>query len=510
MTSIISSLQESAPSAIIELFQLELSQQIHGSNESYYFHSGTRLTSPPGGIFWAGRQYLRFPIEAEGFEYLGNGQLPRPRIRISNVLNTMSALLLAVNTEYPGNDLTGAKVTRIRTLAKFLDAANFPDNINPYGTPDPSAELPREIYYIDRKTTENKEFVEFELAAAFDLAGVRAPRRQCIANLCQWEYRGPECGYIGAAGYDANDNPINLISPPNFTGGSATISVGTVLNVGDYLRSSNGWYKAIMQATGEFVVYAKNNKQVWSSLSTSQAQWGPLYLKVRPAQVTINRIDNNFEVWSTNTKTDVTGFSFVEWLPTNLTVGRQAAFLWEIFGDEPNNIGATRTKSYEFVKPLRTLTVTYTARVTDAGSDHYSGRRKVWALVSEEYKTRSGTYDTGSQIVDGTVTVSATNPYRVTPQATLTEVGRRYNVIGATGNVSYFGLQDDGNLVLVESGSNVTWQSGYSSNVEPKYAGPADPGLDVCGKRLTSCEKRFGFDQPLPFGSFPGVGTYYT
>ena len=42
---------------------------------------------------------------------------------------------------------------------------------NPLGTPDPTAEFPQEIYSIDRKSTENREIVEFELAAPTDLAG---------------------------------------------------------------------------------------------------------------------------------------------------------------------------------------------------------------------------------------------------------------------------------------------------------------------------------------------------
>ena len=50
---------------------------------------------------------------------------------------------------------------------------------NPLGTPDPTAEYPREIFQIDRKATENREVVSFELAAPSDMAGVRAPKRQC-------------------------------------------------------------------------------------------------------------------------------------------------------------------------------------------------------------------------------------------------------------------------------------------------------------------------------------------
>jgi lambda family phage minor tail protein L len=33
---------------------------------------------------------------------------------------------------------------------------------------------------------------------------------------------------------------------------------------------------------------------------------------------------------------------------------------------------------------------------------------------------------------------------------------------------------------------------------------------DVCGKRLSSCKARFGTTAELPFGSYPGVGTFFT
>ena len=40
----------------------------------------------------------------------------------------------------------------------------------------------KEIYSIDRKSTETREVVEFELAAPTDLAGVRIPKRQCTRS----------------------------------------------------------------------------------------------------------------------------------------------------------------------------------------------------------------------------------------------------------------------------------------------------------------------------------------
>ena len=118
------------------------------------------------------------PIQVEGFAFQ-KGQLPRPTLTISNALGTITAILLNVNSTTTGNDLTGATVTRIRTLARYLDSINFPGNTNPFGTPDPTAEFPKEIYKIDRKSAENRDIVEFELAAVFDLAGIRAPKRQC-------------------------------------------------------------------------------------------------------------------------------------------------------------------------------------------------------------------------------------------------------------------------------------------------------------------------------------------
>mgnify|MGYP003135635901 CR=1 FL=1 len=176
-SSVISDLQSVNPSAIIELFSLETDLELHGSSQVYRFHNGTSLNNN-GDIVWAGDQYLKMPIQATGFAFQ-KGQLPRPKLTVSNALGTITAILLNVNKVTAGNDLAGAVVTRIRTLAKYIDAVNFPGGVNPLGTPDPTAEFPKEIYKIDRKAAENRDVVEFELAAAIDMVGVRAPQRQC-------------------------------------------------------------------------------------------------------------------------------------------------------------------------------------------------------------------------------------------------------------------------------------------------------------------------------------------
>jgi len=178
---VFSEVQKINPSAIIELFVLQLDNALHGSSDIYRFHAGSNLNAN-GEIVFAGNTYLRFPVEATGFAYQ-RGKIPRPKLRVSNATGLISSILVTVNQVTRGNDLTGATFTRIRTMARFLDAVNFPGNTNPLGTPDPSAEFKRQVFSIDRKSAETREVVEFELAGSLDMAGVKAPGRQCTRAL---------------------------------------------------------------------------------------------------------------------------------------------------------------------------------------------------------------------------------------------------------------------------------------------------------------------------------------
>jgi lambda family phage minor tail protein L len=191
-------IQTLTPSAKIELFELDAAVL---GGPIYRFHAGTNGLREP--VTWAGEQYSPFPIQATGFEHSGQGPLPRPRLRVANVAGVMSALVMMYD------DLAGCKVERIRTLAKFLDAVNFPGG-NP--TADPDAEYPREVYYIDRKASEDRDMVEFELASSLDMAGVMFPSRQVVQNYCPWAYRGSECGYTGTSYFDTNDQVAPVLA----------------------------------------------------------------------------------------------------------------------------------------------------------------------------------------------------------------------------------------------------------------------------------------------------------
>lgn len=231
------------PSSIIELYEVTTSTRIHGVCDVYRFHAGVNAKQITGHVVWAGNTYYAWPVEAEGFEYTGNGSMPRPKIRIANVDGTITAVLLELAQFSYSADLAGARVVRIRTLARFLDAVNFDGDTNPLGTPDPAASLPEEVYFVDRKSGETSELVEFELVSALDLAGVRAPKRQTINNICQWRYRSPQCGYIGTAYFDENDNPTNeagdvcgkrLTSCEVRFGANALLPFGSFPGIGQY------------------------------------------------------------------------------------------------------------------------------------------------------------------------------------------------------------------------------------------------------------------------------------
>ena len=202
ISSIYADLSALAPDAIIELFELHYDNTLHGSTDILRWHAGSNA-DVTGNITWNSNDYARLPVQAEGFEYTNGGTLPRPTLSVANLDGAVTALLLGVNLTTPGNDLTGAKVKRIRTLKKFLDGESAAD---PYAT------FPIEEWFIDRKATESRDVVSFELASKFDLSNKELPNRQVVANICQWQYRSSECSYTGSNYFDVNNNSVGTLA----------------------------------------------------------------------------------------------------------------------------------------------------------------------------------------------------------------------------------------------------------------------------------------------------------
>jgi lambda family phage minor tail protein L len=169
----INSLQHST---IVHLFELDLSALGVTVNPVLRF---CNLTNGTSSVFWKGLEYPPFPIKAEGYEYNGKGSLPRPTVTVSNLLGVITNLVL------DNDDLLGAKLTRKRTLARYLD-----------GMPNANTtiEFPDDVYFIERKVNENALFVEFELASTLDLEGFMIPNRIMTTAFCAWR-RSSECIY---------------------------------------------------------------------------------------------------------------------------------------------------------------------------------------------------------------------------------------------------------------------------------------------------------------------------
>lgn len=100
--------------AWVNLFELDLTPL---GGTVLRFHPGTNALRQP--VVWQGNTYTPFPIVVDGYAVSGSGQFARPRLVASNVLGVMTALADAYD------DFVGMKLTRKRTMVKYLDAVNF-------------------------------------------------------------------------------------------------------------------------------------------------------------------------------------------------------------------------------------------------------------------------------------------------------------------------------------------------------------------------------------------------
>jgi lambda family phage minor tail protein L len=195
------------PSALLEFFVIYY-DYVNFPDEKLYIHGGTNGIE--GSVYWQGEEYAPFPIQSSGFESKGDGSLPRPKLAVSNQDFFVSNLIRRYS------NLVGAKVIRKRTFVKFLDDKNFsptaakPLGANPYGSADPKAGLEDQVFFILRRSSESKAVVEFELASPLELDGVNFPKRIVMSRYCSFHYRGNGCRYMGAPVADENDLKLSV------------------------------------------------------------------------------------------------------------------------------------------------------------------------------------------------------------------------------------------------------------------------------------------------------------
>lgn len=188
------SLSAAAQDVLLDLWELDL-RAFDGGR--WFFCNQKNETG--GAVVWQGQVYEPWPVQAEGFESNAQGAGNRPRLTVSNIGGRVTAAV----QQY--RQLAGAAVTRHQVSARFLDAANFAGG-------NPSADPAQEVisrYLVERMVSLTAETAMFELAVPAETDGALIPARFMLADVCNWQYRSPECGYTGRAVADRLDRPTN-------------------------------------------------------------------------------------------------------------------------------------------------------------------------------------------------------------------------------------------------------------------------------------------------------------
>jgi len=451
--SIQQDVQNSWHEAIVELFELDLEPITEDASDKFYF---TGDIFPDGRkIVWQGNLYEPFPIAITGFETTTKGTIPQPELAVANVLGTLAS---AVNSL---DDLVGAKITRRRTLGKYLDNGT---------SPDPSEEFPLDVYYIERKISETNLSITWQLASKIDLEGLQLPRRVITQNYCIWKYRGAECGYNGPPVANDRDGALQ----------------------GDSSAASQNYLNAIESFNAAKA--AQNNAQYQLSAAASRliSECNPA---TRPIRRTFSKLTGaplSFGL----VKDGQQLFGLVEGVAVNLSAAdadyRTTRTVRTGFGEELNETG-----------PINQI-------------DEYSGGQIVASFYSESASSLSFAFRPSSSsptyagIVNGAIVtlVTSGNGFRVGSQradsfALVTAIGliNKSSTRCTDAQAAY----DAAEAAL--NAATASLQAASNALDAASAALPASSSLfqqDVCGKRLNSCKLRFGRTE-LPFGGFPGA-----
>lgn len=358
---IASSLLELQPTAIIELFLLYFNT-VDSPNAFIAFHGGSVYNK---GIVWQGIEYLPIPVETDGFEVTANGQLPRPKMRISNKDYFATDLLIR------NDDLQFAKIIRKRTFVKFLDDANF-DGGNPWSQADASAEISNDTFVVGQKTAENKSFIELELTSPLDLENFEVNNRLIMARYCSWHYRGNGCNYNGI---------------PIATEEGESLTVGDPVAWYENSKSNMASFKWSSATTKQYnvgdAVYIENTKIIINKPNSSQQEFAKIWYVCQQQHFSSeSKIpDKNPSLWKRdgcNKKLDGCkrrfGSGVIEF--NESFVSRTATFV---------DFTSRANSRFNNIAPLSTISATTSAANTSPQSliDYRSGANSVWQATNK-------------------------------------------------------------------------------------------------------------------------------
>lgn len=198
------------PATLINLYIIDVTEVLSDNNlqnifprGKFYFHNNVKFLDT--ALYWdedkTGQveKFIAAPIIMDGFETSSKGVLPTPRMSITVSESGIDTLALLKQEIWTIGDLVGAKVTRIRTFAKFLPEENKLDLVmSDAWEPDKYAEFPRDVYFVERLENMDKLNITYSLASILDVEGILIPFRRVLANNCSHSYRGEGCLYEDA------------------------------------------------------------------------------------------------------------------------------------------------------------------------------------------------------------------------------------------------------------------------------------------------------------------------
>jgi lambda family phage minor tail protein L len=251
MTEIIDTVQlQELDDALVDLYEIEIGtttvylyNELSGGTQSVYFNA---KDSPH-----AANEYIVFPLEVAGIEYSGDGAPARPTLTMANIMSFIAyasqediniAEELAELGITKNEDLLGSRITRRRTLAKYLSSSS--------GGGTPPIEFPSQTFILDRVSAENNTIVSFELASLFDLEGIQLPSRFVVGKYCSWKYQGEEDGFGGCT-WPKNSN--NLFFRENntlITGTLNWLSTSTYAEAAE-VKYNNKIWRAVRASSGK-------------------------------------------------------------------------------------------------------------------------------------------------------------------------------------------------------------------------------------------------------------------
>jgi len=178
------------PDSFVDLFEIYIDETVG----VFRFHAGKNFNK---NMIYRGNSYAPLPVEFSGFEFSADGKQNRPSIKLANVDGFIT------NYIKNKNDLINSKIKRIKVFIRNLDDQNFSDYVNPFFgyRKKRNADLGygqsfyEDNYIINKKSQENKFYIEFDLNSPLDLENQSIPNRKVSDNICSWNYRGCGCNY---------------------------------------------------------------------------------------------------------------------------------------------------------------------------------------------------------------------------------------------------------------------------------------------------------------------------